>query len=49
MDEKTMPSQKEVDEGKQRRLTERVGVRLERQEKSTTSSWAGLKRLLRIG
>jgi hypothetical protein len=50
MTETAKLSQKDSDAQTQRRLTESVGLRLERQEKTTTPSpWSSLKRLLRLG
>ncbi len=43
------PSQQDEDSRVQSELTDKVGTRLTRPEKSTTSPWAKLKRLLRIG
>jgi hypothetical protein len=42
-------SQQDEDSESQKDLTGKVGVRLERPEKSTTSPWSSVKRLLRIG
>jgi hypothetical protein len=42
-------SQQDLDREVQDALTSKVGVRLTRPEKSTTSPWSSLKRLLRIG
>jgi hypothetical protein len=42
-------SQQEQDNRTQTELTSKVGVRLTRPEKSTTSPWSTAKRLLRIG
>jgi hypothetical protein len=42
-------SQADEDGRTQDRLTRSVGIRLERSEKSTTTPWGTLKRLLRIG
>jgi hypothetical protein len=42
-------TQQEEDSQTQSDLTGKVGVRLTRPEKSTTSPWATLKRLLRLG
>ena len=42
-------SQQDEDTRKQSELTRRVGVRLTRREKSTTSRWSAIKGLLRIG
>ena len=43
------PSQQDEDRDAQDALTSKVGVRLTTPEKSTTSPWSSLKRLLRIG
>jgi hypothetical protein len=42
-------SQQDADTQTQKDLTGKVGVRLTRPEKSTTSRWSTAKRLLRIG
>ena len=42
-------SQQDVDTQTQKNLTGTVGVRLERQEKSDSSPWNRVKRLLRLG
>jgi hypothetical protein len=42
-------TQQEEDSRTQTELTGKVGVRLSRPEKSSTSPWATVKRLLRIG
>jgi hypothetical protein len=42
-------SQQDEDTRTQTELTGKVGVRLTRPEKSTTSRWSAVKRLLRIG
>ena len=42
-------TQQEEDSQTQNELTGKVGVRLSRPEKSSTSPWAKVKRLLRIG
>jgi hypothetical protein len=42
-------SQQEKDSRTQEKLTSSVGVRLTTPEKSTTSPWSSLKRMLRIG
>jgi hypothetical protein len=42
-------SQQDQDTRTQNELTSKVGVRLTRPEKSTTSPWSAVKRLLRIG
>jgi hypothetical protein len=42
-------SQQEQDNRTQTELTGKVGVRLTRPEKPTTSPWSRAKRLLRIG
>jgi hypothetical protein len=42
-------SHQDEDTRTQHELTGKVGVRLTRPEKSTSSRWAALKRLLRIG
>jgi hypothetical protein len=42
-------SQQDLDREVQDALTSKVGVRLTTPEKSTTSPWSSLKRLLRIG
>jgi hypothetical protein len=42
-------SQQDEDTQTQKDLTGKVGVRLERQEKSGSSLWSRVKRLLRLG
>lgn len=42
-------SQQDVDTQTQKDLTGKVGVRLEREEKSGSSPWSSVKRLLRLG
>jgi hypothetical protein len=42
-------SQQDADSQTQRDLTGKVGVRLEQQEKSASSPWSRVKRLLRLG
>lgn len=42
-------SQQQDDTRAQTDLTAKVGVKLSRPEKSTTSPWSAVKRLLRIG
>jgi hypothetical protein len=42
-------SQQDEDTQTQKDLTGKVGVRLERQEKSGSSPWSRVKRLLRLG
>jgi hypothetical protein len=42
-------SQQEEDSRTQAELTGKVGVRLSTPEKSTTSPWSAVKRMLRIG
>jgi hypothetical protein len=42
-------SQQDADTQTQKDLTGKVGVRLERQEKSASSPWSKVKRLLRLG
>jgi hypothetical protein len=42
-------SQQDEDTRKQNELTRRVGLRLTRPGKSTTSRWGAIKGLLRIG
>jgi hypothetical protein len=49
MDEATKISQQQQDTSAQNDLTAKVGVKLTRPEKSTTSPWSAIKRLLRIG
>jgi hypothetical protein len=49
MTENVKPSQQDEDTRAQNELTGKVGVRLTRPEKSTTSRWSAVKRLLRIG
>ena len=49
MDETVKTSQQQHDTRAQSDLTAKVGVKLDRPEKSTTSSWSAVKRLLRIG
>jgi hypothetical protein len=49
MDAPERQSQQDEDERTQSELTSKVGTRLTRPEKSTTSRWSALKRLLRIG
>jgi hypothetical protein len=42
-------SQQDADTQTQKDLTGKVGVRMERQEKSGSSPWSRVKRLLRLG
>jgi hypothetical protein len=49
MDPTVRESQQDEDERTQSELTSKVGTRLTPPEKSTTSRWSALKRLLRIG
>jgi hypothetical protein len=42
-------SQQDADTQTQKDLTGKVGVRLTRQEKSGSSPWSRMKRLLRLG
>lgn len=49
MNEKEKLSRQDEDSESQKELTGKVGVRLTKPEKSTTSPWSSLKRLLRIG
>ena len=49
MDSTVRGSQQDEDDRTQSELTRRVGTRLTRPEKSTTSRWSAVKRLLRIG
>ena len=49
MDENVKTSQQHDDTRAQSDLTAKVGVKLTQPEKSTTSSWSAVKRLLRIG
>ncbi len=49
MNETEKPSQQDEDTRAQSELTATVGTRLTRPEKSTTSRWSAVKRLLRIG
>jgi hypothetical protein len=49
MTEAMKSSQAQKDSRAQNDLTAKVGVRLTRPEKSTTSTWSAVKRLLRIG
>jgi len=42
-------SQQDTDTQTQKDLTGKVGVRLERQQKSDSSLWSRVKRLLRLG
>jgi hypothetical protein len=42
-------SQQDEDSETQKDLTGKVGVRLTRQEKSDSSAWSKVKRLLRLG
>lgn len=49
MDEHVETSQQQEDTRAQSDLTAKVGVKLSRPEKATTSTWSAVKRLLRIG
>jgi hypothetical protein len=49
MSEPVKPSQQQKDTRAQDDLTAKVGVKLSRPEKSTTSTWSRIKRLLRMG
>lgn len=49
MNENEKLSQQDTDSESQKELTGKVGVRMERPEKPTTSRWSSVKRLLRIG
>jgi hypothetical protein len=49
MSETVKTSQQQDDTRAQNDLTAKVGVRLSRPEKSTTSTWSAVKRVLRIG
>lgn len=49
MSENLQTSQQQDDTRAQSDLTSKVGVKLSRPEKSTTSPWSAVKRLLRIG
>jgi hypothetical protein len=49
MDATERQSKQDEAERTQSELTSKVGTRLTRPEKSTTSRWSALKRLLRIG
>ncbi len=49
MDGTEKTSQQQDDTRAQSDLTAKVGTKLERPEKSSTSSWGAVKRLLRIG
>ena len=49
MNEHEQTSQQQDDTRAQSDLTAKVGVKLSRPEKSTTSPWSSVKRLLRIG
>ena len=42
-------SQQDTDTQTQKNLTGKVGVRLTRQDKSASSPWSRVKRLLRLG
>lgn len=42
-------SQQDADTQTQKNLTGKVGIRLTRQDKSASSPWSTVKRLLRIG
>lgn len=42
-------SKQETDTRAQRDLTAKVGVKLTRPEKSSTSTWSTMKRFLRVG
>lgn len=46
MDANVKQSQQDEDARKQSELTRRVGVRLTRPKKSTTSRWSAIKRLV---
>ena len=49
MSEHVKTSQQQDDTRTQNDLTAKVGVKLERPEKSTTSRWSSMKRLFRVG
>jgi hypothetical protein len=49
MDATVRQSQQDKDNRTQSDLTSRVGTRMTRPEKSTTSRWSALRRLLRLG
>jgi hypothetical protein len=49
MDATVRDSKQDEDNRTQSDLTRKVGTRLTRPEKSTTSRWSAVKRLLRIG
>ena len=49
MNEHEQTSQQQDDTRAQSDLTAKVGVKLSRPDKSTTSPWSAVKRLLRIG
>lgn len=49
MNENEKLSQQDEDSESQKDLTGKVGVRLTSPEKSTTSRWSAVKRLLRLG
>jgi hypothetical protein len=49
MDSTVKMSQQDADTQTQKDLTGKVGVRLERQQKSDSSPWSRVKRLLRLG
>jgi hypothetical protein len=49
MSENVQTSQQQDDTRAQSDLTARVGVKLSRPEKSTSSPWSAVKRVLRIG
>ena len=49
MDTSPKVSQQDEDSRAQEELTGKVGVRLTQPEKSTSSPWSAVKRLLRIG
>jgi hypothetical protein len=49
MNEHEHTSQQQDDTRAQSDLTAKVGVKLSRPDKSTTSPWSAVKRLLRIG
>ena len=49
MDENVNTAQQQQDTRAQNDLTAKVGVKLSQPEKSTTSRWSAVKRMLRIG
>ena len=49
MDSTVKMSQQDADTQTQKDLTSKVGARLTRQEKSGSSPWSRVKRLLRLG